>query len=202
MRKILLFSIPALAILSLLLILSNCSGSGSAGGECKIVNGKKECSLFLRAQINFSPKPQEFDEVFVLDLMNKFELLDQTIPVNVVVKSDTGYTQKVMFKISKNTARMINTVKPNFAAHVFTPVNKPVVDKFIKDALANTNHTLNATITLKFTTDGTLVKGKEIFWQPNDIGLRIRFAQNQEFMPIKIKPIIKQKIKPAGIRTK
>jgi len=183
-----LFLVPLCVLLALIYL--SCSGSASAGANCKIVNGKKECSMFIKAEINFSPKPKTFDEVFVLDLNRKYKLLNQRIPVNVVLKTDKGYTRKAKFTLAKNKSKSVSPIKSGFTAHVFTPADKAAADKFIKNALANTIHKLNYTMTLKFTTDGVTSKttGKRTYWGKGDIGLRTKFQpkQNLYIVPLKL----------------
>lgn len=176
--------VPLCALLALIYL--SCSGSASAGADCKIVNGKKECGLFIRAVINFSPKPETFDEVFVLDLNSRYKLLNQRIPVNVILKTDKGYTRKATFTLAKNKSKSVKPIKSGFTTHVFTPADKAVVDKFIKNALANTIHTLNYTMTLNFTTDGVTSKttGKRTYWGKGDIGLRTKFQPEQKLYSV------------------
>jgi hypothetical protein len=179
-----LLLVPLCVLLALIYL--SCSGSASAGANCKIVNGKKECSMFIKAEINFSPKPKTFDEVFVLDLNRKYKLLNKSIPVNVSLKTDKGYTRKAKFTLTKNKSRSVSPIKSGFTAHVFTPADKAATDKFIKNALANTGHTLNYTMTLKFTTDGVTSKttGKRTYWGKGDIGLRTKFQPREKLRAI------------------
>ena len=187
MKKAFVSLLTVSTIVSLVLILSTCGGSGKAGGKCMIVNGKKECSMWIEFEFRFSPKPEVLDEIFVLDLSNNFLLLDNSIPVNVTVNSDLKYKQSTSFIFTRNAARRVASVKQNFNSHVFTPQNKTAVDKFIKAALARTNHSLKARITFKFTTEGQILKsGKEIFWQKKDIGFRAKFAPDLKLIPLKM----------------
>jgi hypothetical protein len=181
-----LLLVPLCVLLALIYL--SCSGSASAGANCKIVNGKKECSMFIKAEINFSPKPKTFDEVFVLDLNSKYKLLNQSIPVNVVLKTDKGYNRKAQFTLAKNKSKSVSPIKSGFTAHVFTPADKAASDKFIKNALANTIHTLNYTMTLKFTTDGVTSKttGKRTYWGKGDIGLRTKFQPKEKLRAISL----------------
>ena len=177
MKKYIIPSLLVLFCFLLALIYMACSGSASAGANCKIVNGKKECGMFIKAEIKFSPKPTKFDEVIVLDLNSKYKLLNQSIPINVTLKTDKGYAVKTKFTFAKNKLKSIAPTKTGFTAHVFTPTNKAATDKFIKNALANTNHTLNFTITTKFTTDGVTSKatGQRTYYGKDDIGIRTKF---------------------------
>ena len=184
-----LFLLPLCVLLALVYL--SCSGSASASASCKIVNGKKDCSFTMTGTIHFSPKPKTFDEVFVLDLNSKYKLLNQRVPVNVSLKTDKGYARKAKFTLAKNKSRSFKPIKSGFTAHVFTPADKATVDKFIKNALSNTIHTLNYTMTLKFTTDGVTSKttGKRTYWGKGDIGLRTKFQpkQNLYSVPLTLK---------------
>lgn len=179
-----LLLVPLCALLALIYL--SCSGSASASGSCKIVNGKKDCTFKIEFEVKFSPKPKTFDEVFVLDLNSKYKLLNQRIPVSVILKTDKGYTRKAKFTLAKNKSKSVSPIKSGFTTHVFTPADKAAVDKFIKNALANTIHTLNSTMTLKFTTDGVTSKttGKRTYWGKGDIGFRTKFQPKEKLRAI------------------
>ena len=183
------YMIPLFLILFcviLALIYLGCTGSASASAECKIVNGKKDCSFKLVAEIKFSPKPTTFDEVFVLDLNSRYKLLNQSIPINVILKTDKGYTGKATFTFAKNKLKSVTPIKSGFTAHVFTPADKAATDKFIKNALANTLHSLNFTITTNFTTEGVTSKttGELTYYGKGDIGIRTKFQPEEKLYSV------------------
>ncbi|MBA7637150.1 hypothetical protein ES703_44785 [subsurface metagenome] len=90
MKKAFVSLLTVSTIVSLVLILSTCGGSGKAGGKCMIVNGKKECSMWIEFEFRFSPKPEVLDEIFVLDLSNNFLLLGPT-SISKFPISNTNY---------------------------------------------------------------------------------------------------------------
>ncbi|HEU18611.1 MAG TPA: hypothetical protein ENO00_04405 [Deltaproteobacteria bacterium] len=186
MKKYMIPSLLIIFCVGLALIYMACSASGKASANCKIVNGKKECGMYVELVVNFSPKPTTFDEVFVIDLNSKYKLLDQSIPINVTLKTDKGYTGKATFTLAKNKSKSVSPIKTGFTAHVFTPADKAATDKFIKNALANTIHTLNGTMTFKFTTDGVTSKatGQRTYYGKGDIGIRTKFQPEEKLYSV------------------
>jgi len=205
MKKSFSFLLSVLLIAALITLQTSCevevkaevSGSGSASGEWDAsdpgsFNGqaKGEIKGSVTVSMKFSPKPTVFDEAFIIDFNKSYAIIDNNIEVTISVNTDNRFSKNAKFTFTRNPRLRIIPILKNANSHVFTPANKTLLDKFIKEVLANTNHLATANISFKAHYKGQLVKAKSPFGlTKNDIAIRAKFLPNQQPVPVKIENV-------------
>jgi hypothetical protein len=161
------------------------SGSGSINGDGNL---KGEVKVEIKVKIRFSPKPAVLDEVIMLEMLNGLSIDATTFPVAISVSTDKGFAKNLTFTAVRNTRLAISPLLTGTRLFIYTPQNKTALDAFLKEAMANTDALMNATLSFRVGYVGklTVAKGTPVVLNPQNTGVRLRLLPNETAPLVKL----------------
>ena len=186
MKRSLCSILAIVFLMSLVIVQTGCDGEveGGASGGGSIDgsgNAKGDVRVEIKFKIRFSPKPSVLDEAIMLELLNGLSIDASSFPVAISVSTDKGFTKALTFTAVRNTGLSITPLLAGTRLFAYTPQNKAALDAFLKDAMANSDALLNASMSFKVGYVGKLVvaKGVPVILTPQNLGVRVRLLPSE-----------------------
>ncbi len=189
LEKVKLMTVVILCIvLPLALLQVSCKKKGKCSAKCDSNgNCQVECSVefeFDSAQAPRTAKGQ-FDQILVFDLNKNYSISDK-VSLNVICKTDKGFTKSGRFLMQKDKARKVPPVRSDFVAYPFVPENKNLMDNFFREILSNTNQKFTSTIIAKFAIKSTDIRLKQVILSSRDLSLRAKLTLEESLGPLPV----------------